>query len=610
MQHNSMFDRIFGHDIATYIRGHRGLIIVAVVLSALSALFVLVPAYLVEPLVDEGMKSGTALVEWRIPWFRFTLFPFSAEKTELTLVRGITPNYLLVVLAFIAFLSVVFKSIAIYLSQLAGAAFSNKAIKALRIDLAEKFIALPLTFYHKRKSGELIARATADLTVMQAFISTITIGLVQHPITLVVFIVYLLLMNYKLTLLVFIVIPVIVVLVRLFGRKVKKHSFRVQDATAEVTSSYQEIILLLKVIMGFGRGKYESDRFRSFADTLYKKIMHWNRWQLGIGPMMDSTVFLVVPGILIMGKVYFDHTLGELMAMLYAFSRAYIPIKDLARININLRTLQGATTRVFDIMRTVPDIQDRPKAVTMPRLKDAVEFSHVDFCYEPGTLILRDISFSVTAGDMVAFVGSTGAGKSTLLDLVPRFYDVSSGSIRIDGMDVRDATLKSLRDQIAIVSQESLLFHDTITNNINFNGGSYTHEQIQHAAVLAQAHDFIRAFPRGYDTVVGDRGTLLSGGQRQRIAIARALLKDPAILILDEPASALDPESEHLIQKAVENLLGQRTVFIVSHRLNTIKRASHIYVLEQGAIVESGTHDELMAHNGRYRNLYDIQLMH
>jgi len=605
-----MIDRIFGRDIAPYIRSHRGLIIVAVVLSALSALFVLVPAYLLEPLVDEGMKGGTALVEWRIPWFEITLIPFSAQKTELTLVRGITPNHLLVLLALIAFLSVVFKSIAIYFSHLAGAAFSNRAIKALRINLADKFIALPLTFYHKRKSGELIARATADLTVMQAFISQITIGLVQHPLTLVVFIVYLLVMNYQLTLLVFIVVPGVVGLVRLFGRKVKKHSFRVQDATAEVTSSYQEIILLLKVIMGFGRGKYESDRFRSFANTLYKKIMHWNRWRLGIGPMMDSTVFLVVPGILILGKMYFDHTLGELTSMLYAFSRAYIPVKDLARININLRTLQGATTRVFDIMRTVPDIQDRPKAVNMPRFKDAVEFSHVDFCYEPGKLILRDISFSVRAGDMVAFVGSTGAGKSTLLDLVPRFYDVSSGSICIDGMDVRDVTLKSLRDQIAIVSQESLLFHDTITNNINFDGGSYTNEQIQHAAVLAQAHDFIQALPRGYDTVVGDRGMLLSGGQRQRIAIARALLKDPAILILDEPASALDPESENLIQKAVENLLGQRTVFIVSHRLNTIKRASHIYVLEHGAIVESGTHDELMAHNGRYRNLYDIQVMH
>jgi len=208
---------------------------------------------------------------------------------------------------------------------------------------------------------------------------------------------------------------------------------------------------------------------------------------------------------------------------------------------------------------------------------------------------------------MVAFVGSTGAGKSTLLDLIPRFYDVCSGSITIDGMDIRDATLESLRGQIAMVSQESLLFHDTIGNNINYNGGHYRKEQIENAAKIAQAHDFIMAFSDGYETIVGDRGTLLSGGQRQRIAIARAILKDPAILILDEPASALDPESELLVQEAIERLLGQRTIFVVSHRLNTTRRADRIYVMENGRIVESGRHDELMSTDGRYRSLYDIQ---
>jgi subfamily B ATP-binding cassette protein MsbA len=335
--------------------------------------------------------------------------------------------------------------------------------------------------------------------------------------------------------------------------------------------------------------------------------MHWNRWQLGIGPMMDSSVFLILPGILLIGKVYFHHSLGEIIAMLYAFARAYSPVKDLARINNNLRTLQGATKRVFDIMHTVPDIRDKPEAREIPRLRNRIEFSHVDFVYEPGKLILNDISFTVNTGEMVAFVGSTGAGKSTLLDLIPRFYDVCSGSITIDGMDIRDATLESLRGQIAIVSQESLLFHDTIVNNINYDGGHYRKEQIEDAARIAQAHDFIMAFSDGYETIVGDRGALLSGGQRQRIAIARAILKDPAILILDEPASALDPESELLIQEAIERLLGQRTVFIVSHRLNTIKRADRIYVLENGRAVESGTHEELISTDGRYRNLYDIQ---
>lgn len=602
-----MLDRILGKDIAKYVKAHRGLIIATIILTALSALFVVVPAYLLQPFIDEGMKTATDPVEWRIPWLTFQS-GWSFKRTELVLVSGISPNRLLALLTGIAFLSVVLKSITVYSSELTAAAFSNRAIKTLRVDLAEKFIALPLSFYHKRKSGELIARATADLAVMQGFISLIIIGLVQHPLTAVVFLIYLLLMNYKLTIMAVIVAPLIVGLVRLFGRKVKKHSIRVQDATADITSSYNEIILLIKVIKGFCRGKYESDRFRKLADNLYKRVMHWNRWQIGIGPMMDSSVFLILPVILLIGKVSFDHTLGELVSMLYAFARVYSPVKNLARINNNLRTLQGATGRVFDIMHTVPSIQDRPEAKVMPRLKNKIEFSHVDFCYRPGELILSDISFTVNAGKMVAFVGSTGAGKSTLLDLIPRFYDIQSGSITIDGMDIRDATLESLRGQIATVSQESLLFHDTIASNINYNGGLNRKEQIENAAKIAHAHDFIIALPNGYETIVGDRGTLLSGGQRQRIAIARAILKDPALIILDEPASALDPESELLIQEAIENLLGQRTVFIVSHRLNTIKRADMIYVLENGRIVESGTHEKLITANGRYKNLYDIQL--
>ena len=601
-----MLNKILGKDIATYVKAHQGLIIVTIILTALSALFIVVPAYLLQPFIDEGMKRASDPAEWRIPWLTFRS-NWSFERTELVLVSGISPNSLLVLLTGIAFLSVILKSITIYLSELSAAAFSNRAIKTLRVDLAEKFIALPLTFYHKRKSGELIARATADLTVMQGLISIIIIGLVQNPLSAAVFLIYLLLMNYKLTIMAIIIAPLIVGLIRLFGRKVKKHSTRVQDATADVTSSYQEIILLVKVIKGFCRGKYESDRFRKLADSLYKRVMHWTRWQLGIGPMMDSSVFLILPIVLIIGKISFHHTLGELIAMLYAFARVYSPVKNLARINNNLRTLQGATRRVFDIMHTVPSIQDKPEARVMPRLKNTIEFSHVDFCYEPEKLILSDISFKVNAGEMVAFVGSTGAGKSTLLDLIPRFYDIQSGSVRIDGMDIRDATLESLRGQIATVSQESLLFHDTIANNINYNGDHYKKEQIENAAKTAQAHDFIMAFPNKYETIVGDRGTLLSGGQRQRIDIARAIHKDPAIMILDEPASALDPESELLIQEAIENLLGQRTVFIVSHRLNTIRRADMIYVLEGGKIVESGTHEKLIAANGRYKNLFDIQ---
>jgi subfamily B ATP-binding cassette protein MsbA len=601
-----MLEGILGKDIAAYVKAHRVLILVAIILTALAAIFTVIPAYLLQPFIDEGMKSTSDPVDWRIPWIAFRS-SLSIERTELVLVKGISPNRLLMLLTGVAFLSVLLKSITIYFSEISAAAFSNRAIRTLRIDLANKFISLPLTFYHKRKSGELIARATADLTVMQGSISTILIGLVQQPLTGAVFLFYLLLMNYRLTVLTIIITPFIIGLLRLFGRKVKKHSLRVQDATAEVTSSYQEIILLLKVIKGFCRGTYEGEKFNKLADNLYKRVMRWNRWQLGIGPMMDVSVFLILPAVLLIGKVYFNHSLGEIIAILYAFARAYSPVKNLARINNNLKTLQGATRRVFEIIHTVPDIQDKPDAVEMPRLARAIEFSHVDFWYEPGKPVLRDISFTVKAGDMIAFVGSTGAGKSTLLDLIPRFYDLISGSIRIDGMDIRDATLESLRGQIAIVSQESLLFHDTIANNINYNGGQYASGDIENAAKIAYAHEFIMALSKGYDAVVGDRGTLLSGGQRQRIAIARAILKNPAILILDEPASALDPESELRIQEAIEKLLGQMTILIVSHRLSTIRRADRIYVLENGSIVESGTHEKLISANGRYRNLYDIQ---
>jgi len=603
-----MLDFILGKEIAFYVKQHKRLVFIAIVLTSVSSFFALIPAYLVKPFVDQGMKIGTSPVTWKIPWIVLNFGNgFSWHVTEIVLVENVAPNTLLIILTLIAALSVLLRSITVYLSGICAAAFSNRAVKSLRIDLFKKFVSLPLSFFHDKKSGELIARATADLGVLQSNISALIIGLIEHPLTAMIFLVYLLIMNYKLTLLVFFVGPIIIGITRLFGRKVKKHAKRAQDATAALTSAYQEMLLCLKVVYGFFKGDHEVKKFRDLAEILYTRVMRWERWRIGLGPLMDATVFLVIPAVLIAGKSVFQHTLGDLMSMAFAFSRVYAPVKKLTKVNNDLKAVQGATARVFGIMNTVPAIRECPEPKVLPRHKKSIEFKGVNFGYVPNDPVLKDISFKVKAGEMVAFVGSTGAGKSTILNLIPRFYDVTGGSLFIDDMDIRDVTLESLRSQLGIVNQETILFHDTIANNISYGNPNATSKEIEAAARAANAHNFILTQPKGYQTVVGDQGTMLSGGQRQRIAIARALLISPAILLLDEAASALDAESEKLVQTSIENLLGTRTILAVAHRLSTILKANRIYVLESGRIIESGTLQELLALNGRFSQLYEMQ---
>ena len=603
-----MLDYILGKDLARYVRVHKRLLVLSLVLTALSAVFVVIPVYLIQPFIDEGMKSGTDPVTWKVPWVSLQFEGgFSWKRTERVLLDQVSSERLLLVLGAIAFLSMLIKSVIGYFSELASAAFSNRAVRSVRTDLFDKFISLPLEFYHKQKAGELVSRSTADLTVMQERISHILIGLVQHSLTAAVFLAFLFLSNYRLTLLVFFAVPLIVAPVRLFGRKVKKHATTVQEATSYVTAAYQETLLCLKVVQGFFMNRKEAETFSLLANRLYRSVMRWCRWDRGLGPLLDSMSFLVLPGIFIVGKIYFQHSLGELISLMYAFQRLYGPVKSLAKMNNDLRTLQGSTERVFGIMRTMPSIRDTGGAMELPRHRHSIEFKDVSFSYDSQVPVLQGITFSIKAGEMAAFVGSTGAGKSTLLELIPRFYDVTSGAITIDGTDIRRVTLESLRRQISTVSQEVLLFHNTIANNIRYAKPEATLGEVMEAAKAAHAHDFILAQPRGYDSVVGDRGTLLSGGQRQRIAIARAILADPSILILDEAASALDAESEQLVEASIDALRGGRTILVAAHRLSTIRKADRIYVLEAGRIIESGTREDLLDRNGRFRQLYDIQ---
>ncbi|RLB76128.1 MAG: ABC transporter ATP-binding protein, partial [Deltaproteobacteria bacterium] len=329
-----MLEFMLGKDIAGYVRRHKTLMFVSMGLTAISSLFVVIPAYLLQPFVDKGMKLGNEPVSWQIPWIGHDPASWlSWHKTQITIVDSITPNQLLVLLSVIAFAAVFLKALTSYFGGLSAAAFSNRAVKSLRIDLYKKFVSLPLEFYEKKKGGELVARATADLSVMQGRIADVLRGFIQYPLTAIAFLIYLVIMNYKLTIIVFVAGPVIVWIIKLFGRKAKKHAIRVQDATAEVTSAYQEMLLCLKLVHGFFQGDKEVERFRDLAENLYKRVMHWYRWNMGLAPMLDVTLFLVLPGILILGKVYFHHTLGEMMSMIYAFSRVYAPVKRLAKVH-------------------------------------------------------------------------------------------------------------------------------------------------------------------------------------------------------------------------------------------------------------------------------------
>ncbi|RLB09447.1 MAG: ABC transporter ATP-binding protein [Deltaproteobacteria bacterium] len=601
-----MLEYILGKEIASYVRPHKKMIFYSILCATLASLFVVIPAYLLQPFIDECMKKGTEPASWKITWISFDS-ALRWHKKEIILLKDISPNKLLLILGAIATVSVILKSVFSYLSGMAAVVFSNRAVRALRIDLFKKFTYLPLSYYHNKKIGDLIGRATSDIGIMQTSIANILIGLIQHPLTIVVFLIYLLIMDYKMTLLMFMVVPVIVYLVRLFGSKVKKHAKRMQDSMAEVTAAYQELLQCLKVVHGFFRGEHEIQKFTRLADELYRRVIRWRKWHLGLSPIMDITVFLLIPGILVIGRLHFHHSLGELISMLYAYSKIYQPIKKLTKLNNDIKTLHGATERVFGILNTEPAIKEKPDAVPLPRHKEYIEFRNVSFGYNPEKPVLKNISFKVNAGEMVAFVGSTGSGKSTLLELIPRFYDVTSGSIIIDGYDIRDVTLESLRKQIGIVSQDIILFHDTIENNIKYGVPDKRIEDVIEVAKAAHAHDFIIKQPASYKTVIGDKGDRLSGGQKQRIAISRALLINPSILILDEAASALDAESEQFIQKTIDNLIGKCTILVAAHRLNTVVKANRIYVLEEGRIVEQGTWDELMTKGGRFQFLYELQ---
>ena len=484
----------------------------------------------------------------------------------------------------------------------------QRVIRDIRDDLYRHMQSLSLAFYMRHPTGVLMSRLTNDVGLMQGAVTSAVTGLIKDSFSSIFLVGVVFYRDWKLALVALVAFPLAFWPIARFGKKLRRTSIRTQEVTGGLASHLQETISGAKLVKAFGAEEFEVDRFATRNADLYRLNMKVVKVQAMTSPLSEMFAGFGAAAVVFYGGysvVNGQSTPGNFFSFMTALFMLYEPVKRLSQVNNIIQQGIAAATRVFEVLDTLPEVREAPGAVVLTEVRQEIDFEQVDFRYSKGGLpILKEISFRTAVGRTVAIVGSTGAGKTTLVDLLPRFYDPTGGTIRIDGVDIREMTLSSLRSKIGIVGQHTILFNDTVRSNIAYGTPGASQEKIEEAARRANAHPFISRLPEGYGTVVGEQGLKLSGGERQRVAIARALLKDAPILILDEATSALDTESESIVQEALETLMRGRTTFVIAHRLSTVRNADVILVIEEGRIVESGSHEDLLSRESRYRSFY------
>ena len=503
----------------------------------------------------------------------------------------------------------IFDYVGTYLVNYAGFGM----VTDLRDDLYNTILRRSSAFFSRHTTGTLISTIVNDIEKVQSAMSTVMAEFLQQFFTFIFTAGVVIVIGRKLSWVLLLFLPVILYSSRKIGRQVRTTTRSGQDKLAEVQNILHETITGNRIVKAFGMESWEAGRYRKAAQRFFRANLRSVAAAAVSSPLMDVIGAVAIALLLLLGRDQINRgyfTPGTFFAFIIAVFKLYDPVRKFALFNNSFQQMNGASSEIFRFMDIEDEVREKPGAKRLPKFARAIRFEDVSFAYESGEgsrIVLHEISVEVPAGEVLAVVGSSGAGKSTLVHLIPRFFDVTGGRILVDGNDVRDVTLASLRSQIGIVTQETVLFNDSVRNNIAYGQPHVSQKDVEAAARAALAHDFIQALPEGYQTVIGERGVRLSGGERQRIAIARALLKNAPILILDEATSALDSESEALVQSALQNLMAGRTVLVIAHRLSTVRRADRIVVLENGTISDMGPHEELMQKLGTYRRLYELQ---